>query len=263
MPAHPADSRPAGSPGGRPTLLGWYQRPALHLVGAPQPPSLRSPGQWQPGPPPLQYGVDFSFARRCGPEPVRWRRGLPVTIRITGADPADPDPSAAAALATVIAELRTLTGSDLMADRPRAGALNPDAVPDQEIHVGYLEGREMLALSGRKLDCAGLGGARLGGDTTSYAAGFAAVNTDLTGADATGAYALAVLRHELAHALGLGHAGRRSLLMNRQITADTTQFGRGDRHGLALLGSAAPVSGTPRLGQQPSLDLRTLPLCTA
>jgi hypothetical protein len=53
--------------------------------------------------------------------------------------------------------------------------------------------------------------------SSCYVSGFAIINADLSGPDATTGHALAILRHELAHALGLGHAGPRSLLMRHQI----------------------------------------------
>src|SRR6266566_315990 len=59
-------ARPAG-------LLGTYPVPELHLVGAPVPDNPRSPIQWQPAPPPLQYGIDYTFMHRAGREPVRWQ----------------------------------------------------------------------------------------------------------------------------------------------------------------------------------------------
>ena len=85
-----------------------------------------------------------------------------------------------------------------------------------------------------------------------YISGFAIINADLTGSDVAAERALAILRHELAHALGLGHAARPSLLMHHQITAGTTRYGRGDQHGLALLGPrppSGPVTAPGRLHQ--------------
>ena len=93
-----------------PGLLGTYPVPELHLVGAPIPGNPRSPIQWQPTPPPLQYGIDYTFMHRSGREPVRWPHISAITVRITG--PGTPDRHAA--LACVVAELRTLTKLNLV-----------------------------------------------------------------------------------------------------------------------------------------------------
>lgn len=216
-----------------PSLLGTYPVPELHLVGAPIPGNRRSPIQWQPTPPPLQYGIDYTFMHRAGREPVRWPHSSAITVRITG--PGTPDRHAA--LAFVVAELRTLTQLNLVTSEPAPAGLVPSAVPDGEIHVHYLDGSELARLPTRHGDPAGLGGASRCTADCCYVSGFAIINADVSGPDATTGHGLAILRHELAHALGLGHATRRSLLMRHQITAGITRYGRGDQHGLALLGS--------------------------
>ena len=220
------------------SLLGTYPVPELHLVGAPVPDNPRSPMRWQPGPAPLQYGIDYTFMHRVGREPVRWPYGSAITMRITR--PATPDRQAA--LAAVTAELRTLTRLNLVLGEPAVPRLVPSAVPGGEIHVRYLTASDLAGLPGPHGDKAGLGSVTPCPEGCCYVSGFAVVNADLTGPDATAEHALAVLRHELAHALGLGHAARPSLLMHHRVTAGITRYGRGDQHGLALLG-ARPSSG--------------------
>jgi hypothetical protein len=113
-------------------------------------------------------------------------------------------------------------------------------VPDGEIHIGYLTDSKLADLPGQPGDQAGLGGAARCASGCCYVSGFAIINADVAGPDAATEYALAILRHELAHALGLGHAARPSLLMYHQIAASTTRYGRGEQHGLALLGPRRP-----------------------
>jgi hypothetical protein len=239
----------ASSPARPPSLLGTYPVPELHLVGAPILDNPRSPLQWQPTPPPLQYGIDYTFMHRTGREPVRWRNrdGSAITVRITG--PGTPDRHAA--LASVVAELRALTRLNLVTGERAPARLTCSAVPDGEIHVLYLADSN---LPGRDVDQAGLGGAARCTAGCCYISGFAIINADLTGPDATTEHALAILRHELAHALGLGHATRRSLLMHHQVTADITRYGRGDQHGLALLGPRPP-SGPALAASSPHQDV--------
>lgn len=222
--------RPAG-------LLGTYPVPELHLVGAPIPDNPRSPIRWQPTPSPLQYGIDYAFMHRAGREPVRWPHGSAITVRITG--PATP--GMRAALATVVAELRALTKLDLITGEPAPASLVPSAIPDEEIHVRYLTASELTSLTGRPGGHAGLGGASRCTAGCCYVTGFAIINTNLAGPDVTAEYALAILRHELAHALGLSHATRPTLLMHHKVAPGTTRYGRGDQHGLALLGPRLPA----------------------
>jgi hypothetical protein len=221
-------SRPRATPAPS-GLLGIYPVPELHLVGAQRPYNPRSPIHWQPTPPPLQYGIDYTFMHRARREPVRWPPDSTITVKITGPG----TPARHAALASVVAELRALTRLNLVTGGRAPAGLVRSAVPDGEIHVLYLADGN---LPGWAAGQAGLGGAARCTAGCCYVSGFAIINAALTGPDATAEHALATLRHQLAHALGLGHATRRSLLMHHQIAAGTTRYGRGDQHGLALLG---------------------------
>ena len=234
------------------SLLGTFPVPELHLVGAPVPDNPPSPIQWQPTPPPLQYGIDYTFMHRAGREPVRWPHGSAVTVRITR--PATPDRHAA--LAAVVAELRALTKLDLVTGEPAPPSLVPPEIPDREIHVRYLTASKLAGLAGRHGGRAGLGGAWRCAAGCCYITGFAFINADLAGPDATTERALAILRHELAHALGLGHAARPSSLMHRQLAYGITLYGRGDQHGLALLGPR-PLSRSAAAPSQPDQGAAT------
>jgi hypothetical protein len=54
-----------------------------------------------------------------------------------------------------------------------------------------------------------------------------------------------VLLHELAHAVGLGHVLDPTQVMYPQTTHSESQFGAGDRAGLAALGAAAGCHPAP------------------
>ncbi len=214
-------------------LLGWYQRPALHLVGGPLPASPRPPSRWEPVPPPLQHGIDYAFARHHGTRPVTWPAEASITVRLAGLAGS----GAQDALSAVVGELRELTGLELADGEPVPAGLNIAAVPAAEIHVGYLPGATVRLMPGWCSGETGQGGALMRGGH-GYAAGYAAVSADRLEPGAEACRGLAALRHVLAHALGLGHAGRRSELMGCWAGEGPASFQRGDRRGLALAGQA-------------------------
>lgn len=221
----------------RRSLLGRYPEPELDLVGAPFSASPRSPSRWMPASPPLQYGIDYSFAQWLAGQPVRWRHSFPIIVRPTGGDS-----NAARAVAAVTTELACITGIDLRAGAPLPGPLDPRSIPDQEIHVAFagdLNGVGTPVL-GLRPEQAGTGGARTSSDPRRYVSGFAVINYAACGADPASDQAVAVLRHEMGHALGMGHASRRSQIMHHAFTSDATEYGRGDRHGLEVVCRASP-----------------------
>ena len=231
----------AAPPPRRPRLLGTYPVPELHLVGAPD-----------PGQSAITHPVAANGPRRCSTESTTpsctaraanrsaGRTDSVITVRIT--EPATPDMHAA--LDTVVAELRALTKLDLATGEPAPASLVPPEIPAGEIHVRYLTASKLAGLAGPHGSRAGLGVASRCTTGCCYVTGFAFINADHAGPDATTEHALAILRHELAHVLGLGHAARPSSLMHRQLAAGITRYGRGDQHGLALLGQHPPFQPT-------------------
>jgi hypothetical protein len=208
------------------------------LVGVPRPPTPGYPSRWQPPLPPIQYGIDYTFLRHHDGRPLRWRSDLPIIVRIAGPH----QPEQAATAAAVVAELAGLTGLGLTVGESWPHPLALRAVSAQEIRVGFLAtlppARSFRPCAGR----VGLGGAVGAPGMSHFTSGFALVATGITGPHPPSA--IAILRHELAHALGLGHAARPDLLMYHRISDATVDFGRGDRRGLFLLNeNAQPGTG--------------------
>lgn len=224
----------------RTSLLGWYPASDLCMVAARVRPNPRSPLGWQPSPP-LQYGIDYTFARLAGRGPVRWPSGLPIVVRITCHSAAGVDQ----ALAIVVGELRELTRLDITVGEPWPDVFHPAAVPKGEIHVGFLPHLATPGSLSPSAGQAGIGVALLKGAGQYYTQGFAAVNAGLIGTNATSQPGLTMLRHELAHVLGLGHSARPSLVMHHRVTASIPGYGRGDRFGLRMLGEAPKSADAP------------------
>ncbi|WP_084076752.1 hypothetical protein [Demequina sp. NBRC 110057] len=107
--------------------------------------------------------------------------------------------------------------------------------------IGWSDGDETADLAG---STAGLGGSTsitgAFGDQRYLAAGVVVLDredfSDLLETSAGTALAGAVIRHELAHVLGLGHVEDATELMHDENTA-ITQWGPGDRQGLAIAGA--------------------------
>jgi len=247
--------RPA-SPASRPSVLGSFAVPELQPVGIQRPVGPLAPSRWAPSPPQPQYGIDYSFLRWEDGEPVRWRHDRTVTVQL--AAPAVSE-SHVEVLAGVVVELASLTGLDLRSAPLVAGPAGPGQLPEGEIRVSYLAAGD-LGWAGPAGGCAshaGTGGARTGTDPRYFQRGIAIINTDVAGTDPASPVALVSLRHELGHALGLGHAARISQVMHRAISGRASKYGRGDCHGLALLGQPR------RANREFSHDLDTMrsPLC--
>lgn len=255
--------------GGR-RLIGSYPVASLHLVGADLPPDPRAPSRWRPGPPPLQHGVDYTFARWHGLVPVRWQPGFVISVRLASdtdsmpaAREAKDDSGSAAreaadAVDAVVAELCELTGLELRSGPPLARPIDIRGIPEQEIHVAYLPSawaRQIRRLAGDRTPA---GGAAPAQDGAWYRRGWAIVDTDLAAEPALSTTGLAVLRHQFGHAIGLGHAARRRVLMHQRIPVGLDRYSRADRHGLALLGGTRPAPHDPL---QPSAEERTVPCC--
>jgi hypothetical protein len=255
-----------------PRLLGIYPVPRLHLVGADLQAGPRAPSRWPPVTSPMQHGLDYSFAHRHGLAPVRWRSGTAIIIRLASEVSLPPYVKTAVdAIDAVVTELRGLTGLALQSGQPLPQPIDIRRVPEHEIHVAYLPSaavRQVRRLAGDRVPS---GDAVPTEGCAWYERGWAIVDTDLTidvqprpddlsvGTSAVcSAAGFALLRHQLCHALGLGHAARRQALMHHRIPLNLDGYSCGDRYGLAMLGDIGPV---PQQSWSQLAYERTIPCC--
>jgi hypothetical protein len=213
----------------RRSLLGTYPAPFSNMLATP-PSAANYPTRWRPPSWSPQYGYDYRFREFRAGRPVRWQLDQPIIVRLCGPH----RPEQAAAVTTVIAELAELTGLNLAVGEPWPRLVCPSAVLQHEIHVGFMADLPPVPLFRPCTGLTGVGGAVFRRGASFYTRGVAIV--------ALGAMrprsrevVVAILRHQLAHALGLGHAGRRELLMGDPIPLGIADFGAGDRYGLRSL----------------------------
>jgi Matrixin len=236
-----------GSPG-QPRLIGRYPAPRLHLAGAT--PRRIPPTRWSATVPRPSYGIDYTFTRTSGRIPVRWPGNARITVRLAAPAPKD----APAVLHEVVIELRELTGLHLDVGDPIESAAGLGVPDPGEIRVGYvpLDGPLPAGIPPTfSAHTLGLGIAIRAEGATDYCAGLALVNSRRWIGSARDG--IAVLRHELGHALGLGHANRASSLMHHE-TGPTT-WTLGDKAGLRIAGQAPGPNGA---GPGPSIRLQQL-----
>ncbi|MGW5230429.1 hypothetical protein ACWEP5_36545 [Nocardia niigatensis] len=201
----------------------------------PSRPPVEPPTRWSADWCSLSYGVDYSFLylhRRVWP---RWPHTQPIVVRLRRGD----DEQGWALrddLSLVIEELRLLTalplqlGPDFDRDQP------PTGFARQEIRVSCLDTTEDRI--GWQPGPLGVGGIFLHPANGRIHSGFAVISAATS---ALGPAAAGLLRHELGHALGLGHAHRQGTVMNDQFLPGT--WGLGDRVGLHLAGGGPSVQG--------------------
>ena len=185
-------------------------------------------------------GFTFAATQPGSEQPVTWNRcdDIRYVVNPDGA-PADHQ----RLVSEAVAEIEAASGLRFRYDgttsdrgfRDRAGLLGTTA----PVLVGWATPDEVDELAG---DVAGVGGAeaaRSGPEEFSYVTGMVVLDRDGFAdlADRLGGSALqrAVIEHELAHVVGLGHVDDRGELMYPETTS-RTELGPGDRRGLELLG---------------------------
>lgn len=181
-------------------------------------------GTVTPSMPSLREGYDYSFIQKHNGEPVRWACATPITVALHGDVPA----GTAIALEKAVAVLGDASGLPLtIITAPDTAAKITVAYGPHGSSLGHLD------LTGDEL---GVGGPVFrDGEIIS---GAVLIRDDRPSTDPATAIGQATLAHELAHALGLGHAAQDAAqLMSPALTPGSVPtLGPGDRAALARLG---------------------------
>jgi hypothetical protein len=196
--------------------------------------SIRGGAATQLGP---NYGVDFTYSRIVDGVPVRWDPASPVVLRMVS--PISDEAFVGAV--RCVADIVEITGMALEIGDPIDGPVTQCVSTAEvlrapgEIRVAWVD--PAFFPPDRSENTLGLGAAIPDSSGLRYTAGWAVVRADLAADDPV--RALACLRHELTHALGMAHANRASCLMHASAGAQT--WSAGEREGLRRLCAGQPI----------------------
>ncbi|MGB3827771.1 MAG: hypothetical protein WA962_03265 [Ornithinimicrobium sp.] len=172
----------------------------------------------------------YAMTQRDGVSPVGFDPCEPIEIVI---NPAGAPDGYADMVDTAVHHTSEASGLDLQVvgetdDRNFAGR-----GPGEPVVVAWADEDEVSALAG---DVRGLGGSTSiqQRGARHYVSGMVVIDTNGTTFDMGGRIAQAILDHEFAHLVGLGHVDDTGELMNPQPTR--LSYGPGDLQGLASLG---------------------------
>ncbi len=213
-----------------------------------------------------EAGWGSSYVDSLG-RPARWNPCAPIhyVVQTRWAPP-----TGRADLAAALAQLSDISGLQFTDDgdtdevplRTRE-AFQPERYGDRwaPLLVGWVPAAETDLGLGNGVQGVTVAVALSGRDGGAIVTGMVALDAGhrLPGGFGPGATEGEVLLHELAHAVGLGHVLDPTQVMFPQTTNSESQYGAGDRAGLAALGRSAGCLRTPepRPLQADLIDART------
>lgn len=175
-------------------------------------------------------GRDYSFMASVNGQPIHWACDQPINIMLIGTSPSGSQET----LQSVIGDLKSASGLPLTLGKP----LVTRTMTHSTIAVYYApNGTTIDNLSLNNDDELGVGGP-IWNNEGVIISGKVLVRNDTPAADPRTSEGQHVLMHEIAHALGLGHAAEDTpeIMAPHSAPDDRPVLGEGDRTALTRIG---------------------------
>ena len=187
-----------------------------------------------------RHGLDYTYANyQQGLCPVQWTNTSPITVRVVDGGPAD----GRQVVRDLCRQLHDLTDLRIEPGAPLPTGAGLEHLDDQTIAVAFMTLNELAAFSHRhpmvlRDRASGHCKTRIDRRSGRYSGAFVAV---LQAPSDSAQKALRDLRHQLGHALGLGHARTRHQLMSVSPAPGLIDFAAADVWALHHLYRSRPT----------------------